>query len=309
MPFENNTILILGAGSSENFPLGSGLVRDIISNDRIADSSFLSENGITASNYLEFVKHLRNYDPSSVDHYLERNTDKINVGRYAIAHSLMIKEDPENLFPPKSSIGNWYHVLGNYLEADTDSFFTNKLTIFTFNYERSLEYYLLKIVQERRRVDEDEAALLLSRIPIYYLHGNLGSLNGADKNYREYKPIVTPQTLKTAAESIRIIFEQSDEYGCQLQLNQAIKNAEKIFIFGFGYHPTNMRRLMNAGLREKLKSKELIKVIPLRNGIEEVKWKSILQDQFENLLEVTNSSSPLRIQRYLHAFGFDETGR
>ena len=48
----------------------------------------------------------------------------------------------DNLFPPRAPSDHWYALLANQLEIGTDRFGENKLSIVTFNYDRSLEHYL-----------------------------------------------------------------------------------------------------------------------------------------------------------------------
>ncbi len=302
MTFSKPTVFILGAGSSEKFPLGGNLVREIIAGIEFSKNSNLHDLGISESDYVNFINQLRFADPNSIDVFLEENPDYIEIGRIAIAQSLIKKEDELQLFPPFSSNTNWYKKFVDELGINKPKSPSNYITIFTYNYERSLEHYLTRIIQHRMIVKEEDAKMIRDKIPIYHLHGSLGSLNEKDSNFRSYETKIDVNTLRIASNSIRIISEQSDDYECQQQLRTALTNAEKIFFFGFGFHPVNMRRLMNAGLREAL-SRQNVKVIAIKYNIANKIWGNIVKNQFEGLLNGRQPSST--IYDYLKENGFE----
>ena len=310
MPFNQKTVFILGAGSSAAFPLGLELIRNIISDDSIFTSmglDLLREAGITQVDYRGFISQLRYADPNSIDAFLEENPDLVEIGKFAIAYQLLKREDELDLFPPKSEMNNWYKKLADALGIDKNGKPSqNELKIFTYNYERSLEHYLTRVIQHRMRIDENEAREIREKVPIYHLHGSLGSLSPQEQNFRAYTSDTSWGSLKVAAGSLRIISEQSDDYSCGDQLRTAFSEAEKIFFLGFGYHNVNMRRLMSAGLREKLEKKGEAKIIPLRYQIHDIFWKKILKNQFESLLQDTGELSyGYGISDYLIAYGFE----
>ena len=78
-----------------------------------------------------------------------------------------------------------------------------------------MEHYLSRIIQNRMRVKEEDVKIIRDKIPIYHLHGSLGSLNEKDFNFRSYETKIDVNTLRIASNSIRIISEQYDDYECQ----------------------------------------------------------------------------------------------
>ena len=64
-----------------------------------------------------------------------------NVGKLAIAYCLMLFEDETKLYQPDGDLrgGNWYAYLVGKLDLTFEEFGNNKLSIVTFNYDRSLE--------------------------------------------------------------------------------------------------------------------------------------------------------------------------
>lgn len=304
MTFSKPTVFILGAGSSEKFPLGGNLVREIIDGIEFSKNPDLHDLGISESDYVNFINQLRFADPNSIDVFLEENLDHIKIGRIAIAQCLIRKEDELQLFPPNSNSNNWYKIFVDELGIDKNvKPSSNSVTIFTYNYERSLEHYLTRIIQYRMTVKEEDAKRIRNNIPIYHLHGSLGSLNEKDSNFRSYETKIDANTLRIASNSIRIISEQSDEYECQQQLSTALTNAEKIFLFGFGFHPVNVKRLMNAGLREAL-LRQNDKIIAIKYDIANKIWGNIVKNQFEGLLNGRQPSST--ISNYLKENGFED---
>lgn len=304
MPFQRQTVLILGAGSSETFPLGWQLVRGIVSDSVFGKNPALHSNGVSEQAYAEFLKQLKFADPASIDAFLEENPDLIKVGRLAIANQLISAEKEDSLFPPFSSENNWYKTFANSIGISKNGKPSeNKVTIFTYNYDRSLEHYLTRVIQNRMRTSEGDAEFIRKKISIHHLHGSLGSLEHSNPNFRPYSSKIDQDSLRVASESIKIIHEQSDDYECKTELQMAIQNAEQIYFFGFGYHPVNMRRLMNSGLREKLSKKDGCKIVPLRYNIIDRVWKKILKEQFEDLIPFTSESSN-NISGYLYHYGF-----
>ncbi len=222
MTFSKPTVFILGAGSSEKFPLGENLIREIITDIEFSKNPSLHDLGISESDYVNFIKQLRFNDPNSIDIFLEENPDHIEIGRVAIAQNLIKKEDELQLFLPNSDPENWYRKFVDELGISKNrNLSSNSVTIFTYNYERSLEHYLTTIIQHRMGVKEEDAKLTRNKIPIYYLHGSLGSLNENDSNFRSYETKIDANTLRIASNCIRIISEQSDDYECQQQFKNS----------------------------------------------------------------------------------------
>lgn len=235
MAFIKKTVFILGAGSSEKFPLGPQLIREIVADPSFAENPSLHANGISKAEYLGFISQLRYADPSSIDAFLEENPDLIKIGRYAIAFHLMKREDELDLFPPRSVENTWYKKLAD--ELGITKFgkpSSNELKIFTYNYERSLEHYLTRVIENRMRINEESARNIRERIPIYHLHGSLGSLHPQYPGHRPYSNIMSDKYLKIAAENIRIISEQSDEYDCSEDLRKAFPMRKKYISWGLG---------------------------------------------------------------------------
>jgi hypothetical protein len=254
------TVLILGAGASADygFPLGKGL-RDLVSN--IKDNSIaavIQEAGYPLDRLLEFVDKLRHSGFTSVDWFLEERPEYIEVGKAAIAASLIPYEDPSKLFPPHAPQKHWYELLLNVLDDPLGNFESNNLSIITFNYDRSIEHYLFTALSTRYGLIE-RAVDVMNKFPIVHVHGSLGGLLPLEKNGRRYESKITPESIRIAANEIIIVGEASGDTAEFERARSLLKDAKRIVFLGFGYHPESVKRLgifnerWNSEMREKVR--------------------------------------------------------
>lgn len=242
------TTLILGAGASQHlgYPLGRDLVKEIYKLKGKINESSWSEGELNT-----FFDHLREYEPDSIDEFLERQqnrkmTSQVNIGKFLISCVLKDNESKEKLFHDSG----WYKKLRDYL-MDGDGNFKNPrkpLAVITFNYDRSLEAYLHRRYYKRCEHKgiswEDSWTQLQEQLPIIHVHGMLGS-------YPEYpyEIEVEPDDLLKLSKEIKIIHEISDsrlypknQEGFS-QASELLSNSDRIVFMGFGFHKDNFRRL------------------------------------------------------------------
>ena len=238
------TVLILGAGSSShlNYPLGSQLV-SALSAQRGTEAFEDLPSGWTNTDANDFLTRLSRSGYYSIDAFLETVPEQAALGKYLIARELKRRESVDALFPPHTT-DSWYQYLLNVLLGDgrKPCFQPNSLGIITFNYDRSLEAYLHHALQSRFKISADEAARVLSEIPIIHVHGILGSYPAVP-----YAASTDPQELLAISKEIQIIHEIEDvsDGFCNEMFEQAhgmLKAAERIFFLGFGFHSDNVRR-------------------------------------------------------------------
>ena len=82
------------------------------------------------------------YSRISVDAFLEHRPEYLQIGKLSIALCIMAHEHEKKLFNAQR---NWYDYLRIKLNSSFDEFGDNKLSIITFNYDRSIEHYLLMV--------------------------------------------------------------------------------------------------------------------------------------------------------------------
>jgi len=236
------TTLVLGAGASTHcgYPLGIQLINDVV---RMHQQNLLKvPYGFAVGEVDSLVTRLSRSAHYSIDAFLEGATEHTDLGKYLIAASLNKCESLDRLFPPHDS--GWYQYLFNaLLGSDESPFSENKLTIVTFNYDRSVEAYLLTALMNRFSMTETDAARELQRIPNHHVHGLLG-----DYPSIPYERVVSSEELFTISKGINIIHEihDRDPLYCNDEFRraaEAIDSSTKLVFLGFGFHYDNVRRL------------------------------------------------------------------
>ena len=242
------TVLVLGAGASNHlgYPIGSELINKIVSLPGTEIFKKIHDEEIIKN----FQYRLKRYGSYSIDEFLETNREFIKIGKSFIAYCLKKHEDEDKLFPPNNS--GWYQYLFNkMLPSSDEQFENNKITIITFNYDRSLEAYLHNTIMHRFNLSEADSLNILRKIGIIHPHGMLGG----------YPEIPYSQFLKTDNELseedakllekmtnvIKIIHEISEakDTFCSNEFeiaHKALQKTEKIYFLGFGFHEDNIRR-------------------------------------------------------------------
>lgn len=245
------TVFILGAGASYNFgyPLGKNLVDIILKNfdpDNEKNSLNLFEGlGFSREEILAFRNELLFSAAPSIDTFLEpRQEEERYLGKLAIAYALIPFEQTAPLFYD----GSWYSTLLNKIQPNFDDFEKNKISFITFNYDRSLEHFLMTALKNRFKKTETEVAEKLKKIPIVHLYGKLANLtwenNGVDNFKRDYNPEITPHLLRKSSKSLKIIYDKVEITDPDFkQARDLIKAASRIYFLGFGFHKDNLERL------------------------------------------------------------------
>lgn len=240
---EKPTVLVLGAGASVHvgYPLGGDLVNDLC---RQRNSDLYNDLPMhwTTEDVDRFLTRLSRSGHYSIDAFLETVPDQADLGKYLIARELKRHEDIDRLFSPNNP--GWYQYVFNRLLEDNNvsGFSSSRLSVITFNYDRSLEAYLHEALVARFQMPTDEASSILSHVQIVHVHGSLG-------NYPNIPYVSNCQAdeLLEISKKIQIIHEVSDpEDGfCNREFEQAnelLNQAERIYFLGFGFHPDNIRR-------------------------------------------------------------------
>lgn len=242
------TVLILGAGASMpyGFYSGAGLVEEICRKLRGGGSEWkiINDYFIDYLNdeVIDFANKLSLSGRQSIDVFLMNHPEYEKIGKVAIAAVLINCENHNNLFGGDKS--KWYQFLFNNLGTDFETFGENKLAIITYNYDRSLEFYLKTVLENSYGKSEKECIDQLKKIPIIHMHGNLGNLpRMGEQNIRKYEPVLSGKAFSVCEQTIRVIHESIDSDDQFKKANELIKEAEIICFLGFGYDKTNIKRL------------------------------------------------------------------
>ncbi|MGV8898077.1 MAG: hypothetical protein ACOH2B_02365 [Burkholderiaceae bacterium] len=168
-----------------------------------------------------------------------------DIGKAAIALKLIECEKHDSLF--KVEEDHWYQYLWANLADSLNTFGENNLSIITFNYDRSLEYYLLNTLQHAFGINEKHAADQLKKIPIIHVYGKLAELpnmcgDGVDNRF--FKPDTRDSAfIDTAARGIKVIDEARNDDDVFGQARKYLSEAERICFLGFGFDDANVHRL------------------------------------------------------------------
>lgn len=237
------TVLILGAGSSTHlgYPLGTKLIDQL--------SGFLRANSLgelprefSESDAHGLVTKISRSGDYSIDAFLGRHPEYAPLGKYLLAKCIKAHEQLYKLFPPHES--GWYRYLLNTLVDDASKTIgETRLSVITYNYDRSLEAYLHEAIKSRFDIDDAAALVELEKIPIVHVHGSLGA-------YPDYPYCVecTAEELLDISKSIKIIHEvgKADRGFCSPDFERAnalLQKTDRVIFLGFGFHEDNVKRL------------------------------------------------------------------
>src|SRR5439155_7883729 len=154
-------------------------------------------------------------------------------------------ESEKNLYDPPESDGDWYLYLSERLNSSFDEFENNKLSIITFNYDRSLEHYLFTSLLNWHGKSVDDCIEKFKNVPIIHVYGQLGKIPYPQRGCRQYLPFGEDETkvhgaVVVASQGITLLHEKESELQ---EVHNLLTAAERVCFLGFSYHPLNLARL------------------------------------------------------------------
>jgi hypothetical protein len=238
------TCLLLGAGASAHleFPLGLALkdrmvheLQSEIFKENTAVNLGIPPDVLASTDHVTFCRQLGFGGWTSPDAFLEKHPEHSRLGKHLIA-SLLRGHERENLLMTERR--GWYSKLINAITADTpEAFRQNRLSVITYNYDRSVDCLIHRFAQHRFGLDSAVAWRLVSDvIPIVHLHGTLGP-------YPEVPYGTHEQSTETAANAIKIIYEVQDNLPEFQVANRCLEASERIIAVGFAFATQNVERL------------------------------------------------------------------
>ena len=255
--FTQRTVLVLGAGASIpfGFPSGPGLTRGIVASlnasyakgsERPRFRELLADLGSLFSppEIDRFCVHLASSDRRSIDSFLEDRSEFLDIGKAAIAAALLPLEHQGAVI---SNEDRWYGYLLDRLPRRPEDL-NGRLSVITFNYDRTLEQYLFTTLMHRFGLEDEAAARAVAQVPIVHFYGSLGVLPFQAKSHNAN---VIPfgvqrdaRSIKWSANQIRIMSERHEENPAIEQAHDLLRKAERVIFLGFGYDQTNLERLL-----------------------------------------------------------------
>lgn len=243
------TVFVVGAGASKPFglPLG-GELKGLVLTD------FQEQGGPAIHLYnttkfelaavREFVERLKYSGLASVDAFLERRPEYLEIGKATMGIELLIRESTIQLWPT----ADWLSYLYNYMVGKAlEEFEENEVSFVTFNYDRIIEHFFYVSLLNAFGQSEEKTAQVLSTMPVIHLHGRLGYLPWQNDN--EVIPFghanIDPRTMSIMLDQIKVVHE--DIADGRDKAFDAAKNllhqAERVYLLGFGFGALNTERL------------------------------------------------------------------
>ena len=262
------TVLVLGAGASDpyGFPYGLRLLSEIensISNTNHQWWDTIDQLKIPREDVTYFLNELLLSGQPSIDAFLEQRSELLKVGKLVIALAIANHEREQNLTQISVRTNGFYHYLFAKLNASREDFSKNRLSIITFNYDRSIEQFLFLALKHSWNISDEECKEILNNIPLIHVHGNLGLLPWQGDKFRVYSREYTPEDIQFSSEQIIVISEGQETSKEFQHAFQLMKKAKRIYFLGFGYNPTNLKRLGIDRLPEDLKRIPLVGPSPM----------------------------------------------
>lgn len=254
------TLFILGAGASSpyKYPTGRELRTDIVKN---CLKDFDSLEGLGPQSPFEainirdgipqFVDNFKGSSLKSIDKYLALNTSDQHVGKFAITQSIL-KSERASCF--REDVvrydEDWYFYLFNRMTEslnkpeDYGLFWKNKVAFITFNYDRSLEYFLYdSFYHSFHQSCQRQHIKSCVPFPIIHVYGAVSSLSLPDwYNYvQDYGKIHNYfKSVKERCEGIHIIGEERSGEDIKAHVKKLFADYKRIFFLGFSFAQENL---------------------------------------------------------------------
>lgn len=152
----------------------------------------------------ELITAIKYSGAASIDDLLHHRDDLVDIGKLAIALSISNYEIKENFLAAASKdknfedSHNWYAYLWKSLysigrnKAQVNLLNNNKIDIITFNYDRSLEFFLYNAIKALYGANPQLVADIINNINIRHVYGSVGMLpwQNIGKEINDYEPII-----------------------------------------------------------------------------------------------------------------------
>jgi hypothetical protein len=249
------TVFVLGAGASApyGFPTAEGLL-DVVYATTSADSilrTVLMECDFSEHEILTFCRRVKASGQDSIDAFLEREPSFLRVGKASIAVQLLPQEFNQFAWDPMED-GDWYRYLfARMVPRDRAAFANNRLQIITFNFDRSFEWRLARVLRATYGVNLDEAVTLGASIEVIHVHGQLaGDMPSIERDNIARTDPPTAQEVLACIDQMRLSSEPSAGPDVE-KASQWLQQAEVICFLGFGFNTDNLNKLHASGLGNK----------------------------------------------------------
>jgi len=327
------TTFILGAGSNKDygFPLGINLYDDTINeiekwvniDEMLNQKPNENEAIIPLFNVLNhfrlfgvnqwdispainyFKNQIKNAELKSLDEFVlyfqENKQLKFEtLCKYIISYFILLKEYSIDL-SDRNNKNHWYLSLWNEIVKPNFKE-SKKYGFITFNYDRSLEYYLTSVIKtifynNSQKSFADVDKIRNEKFPIYHVYGQMGSLTYKNEFYYGYPDSRWPVGLKRerfikhiqlGANNINLLFQ--NRANIEPEIHNELGNTDEIIFLGFGFDKDNLQAL-------NIKNHDIPKK-GLAMGIKKTKL-----DELKDTYGILCDPAPINIIQYLEKEG------
>jgi hypothetical protein len=251
---KKKTVFVLGAGAHVpyGFSTGEGLLVRARSLG-IEQMSEATEGQLHKQELIPLRQALTDNFLPSIDALLEHRQDLRRAGKKLML-SLLLDEEARALRSEWTADEDWMSVVFQYMAENAASlpqFSENAVTFITFNYDRFLEYRLIRGLVARYNVAADEAWKVISKFGFFHMYGSLGHLPEQVSTNTNGIPFGAPETedttyrglaLQRAENVIQIVHDTADNSAVALQEIHSAAT-QQICFFGFAFGKVNVDRL------------------------------------------------------------------
>lgn len=252
---ERKTLFVLGAGASMPFkhPSGADLYNEICSAGNGTDlhygpvfAALAKECGVSPSGIEDFRTALTKSGANSIDTFLAYRPCFEKVGKLAIAYAIGKREYASCIGSDRKE--HWYRYVWNKLHTGADTareLLNNKVKVITFNYDRTLEFFLFQAIANLYGIDDKEAMQALKSFKIEHVYGRAGGLGfgASGEPGRGFERLTRSADLLEAASSLRTIPELRTDDALFKRFRTWFDWADDVIVTGFSFDPLNCERL------------------------------------------------------------------
>ena len=256
----DDTLFILGAGASlpYGYPTGKDLRRIICKEFPQDYSTLLNRKASPDPDYFgdeviyiaqNFADYFFKSSTPSIDLFLARNHNFSDIGRTAIALSIWKSERNSCFREDVDQSQDWYSYLYHRItetltEPDNHKLIEqNKISFITFNYDRSLEFFLYESILNSftsiTRTQPPKADFL--PFSFQHVYGQLAPLPWQGSSSLDYAAKLNGFELNQIYENIRVIYDRTDDN--LTKIKEQISKANRVFFLGFGFAKENLEAL------------------------------------------------------------------
>jgi len=176
------------------------------------------------------------------------------MGKVAISLGILDAEKSSHFREDvKDPQQDWYFYLYNRLTRNLTAqnsypdFPRGNIAFITFNYDRSLEYFLFNsILHSFQGMDSAQAIELMQQMPITHVYGQVGGLDWQDARaktkYGSEIQDFSQIDLLPITKDLYVVHEERTNPQLE-KAREEIRKAERIFFLGFGYADENLEVL------------------------------------------------------------------